>query len=57
MVITSQSTEPFERVSMDLVSYSDTSNNDNRYILTLQDELTRYVQAYPIPDKEAKHQR
>lgn len=53
MVITGQSTEPFERVSMDLVSYSDISENSNRYILTLQDELTRFVQAYPIPDKEA----
>lgn len=53
MVITSQSTEPFERVSMDLVSYSDISDNNNKYILTLQDDLTRYVQAYPIPDKEA----
>lgn len=53
MVITTQSTEPFERVSMDLVSFSDVSIDCNRYVLTLQDELTRYVQAYPIPDKEA----
>lgn len=53
MVIISQSTEPFEQVSMDLVSYSETSDNNNKYVLTLQDELTRYVQAYPIPDKEA----
>lgn len=53
MVITSQSSEPFERVSMDLVSYSDISENNNKYVLTLQDDLTRYVQAYPIPDKEA----
>lgn len=53
MVITSQSTEPFERVSIDLVSYSDISDNNNKYILTLQDDLTRFVQAYPIPDKES----
>ena len=53
LVITSQATEPFERVSMDLVSYSDISDNNNKYILTMQDELTRYVQAYPIADKEA----
>lgn len=53
MIITSQSTEPFERVSMDLVSYSDISDNNNKYVLTLQDDLTRFVQAYPIPDKEA----
>jgi hypothetical protein len=52
MVITSQSTEPFERVSMDLISYSDISDNNNKYVLTLQDELTKYVQAYAIPDKE-----
>lgn len=53
MVITSQSNEPFQRVSMDLVSYSDVSDNNNKYVLTLQDELTRFVQAYPIPNKEA----
>lgn len=53
MVITSQSSEPFERISMDLVSYSDISDNNNKYVLTLQDDLTRFVQAYPIPDKEA----
>lgn len=53
MVITSQSTEPFERFSMDLVSYSEISDSNNEYVLTLQDELTLYVQAYPIPDKEA----
>lgn len=53
MVITSQSTEPFERISIDLVSYSDISDSNNKYVLTLQDDLTRFVQAYPIPDKEA----
>ena len=53
MVITSQSTEPFERVTMDLISYSDITGDFNKYILTLQDDLTRFVQAYPIPDKQA----
>lgn len=53
MVITSLSTEPFERVTIDLVSYSEVSNDSNRYILTLQDDLTRFVQAYPIQDKQA----
>lgn len=38
---------------MDWVSYSETSDNNNKYVLTLQDELTGYVQAYPIPDEEA----
>lgn len=53
MIITSSSTEPFERVTMDLVSYSDVTGDSNKYILTLQDDLTRFVQAYPIPDKQA----
>lgn len=46
------STESFERVSINLVSCSDISDNHKKYISTLQDELMRYVQAYPIPDKE-----
>ncbi|CAH0719335.1 unnamed protein product, partial [Brenthis ino] len=53
MVITTSSTEPFERVTIDLVSYSDITGDSNKYILTLQDDLTRFVQAYPIPDKQA----
>lgn len=53
MVITTSSTEPFERVTIDLVSYSDITSYSNKYILTLQDDLTRFVQAYPIPDKQA----
>ncbi|CAK1580113.1 unnamed protein product [Parnassius mnemosyne] len=53
MVITSFSTEPFERVTIELVSYSDITNDYNKYILTLQDDLTGFVQAYPIQDKQA----
>jgi hypothetical protein len=44
--------EPFRRVSMDLVSFSDNTSDNIKYILTLQDDLTKFVQAYPIPDKE-----
>lgn len=53
MVLTSSFSEPFERVTIDLVSYSDITGDCNKYILTLQDDLTRFVQAYPIPDKQA----
>lgn len=53
MVITSSFNEPFERVTIDLVSYSEVTNDSNKYILTLQDDLTRFVQAYPIIDKQA----
>lgn len=53
MVLTSSFSEPFERITIDLVSYSDITGDCNKYILTLQDDLTRFVQAYPIPDKQA----
>ena len=54
MEITSTSEKPFQRVAMDIVGPLPLSENGNKYILTLQDDLTKYSQAYAIPNHESK---
>ena len=44
-------THPFERVSVDLIDLPPASNGD-RYVLTIIDELTRFVQLVPLPTKD-----
>lgn len=53
MVITTTANSAFEKVFLDLVGPLDKDNEGNQYILTLQCELTKYVEAYPIPTKES----
>jgi len=45
-------TEPFERVSVDLIELP-VANNGDRYVLTIVDELTRFIQLVPMPTKDA----
>ena len=44
---------PYDRLNMDLIGPLPVSNDNNRYILSLVDVLTRYGFAVPIPDKSA----
>ena len=44
-------TEPFERVNVDLVMLPTASNGD-KYVLTIVDELTRFVQLVPLASKD-----
>lgn len=53
MEITTTSEKPFERISLDIVGPLPLSENGNKYILTLQDDLTKFSQAFPIPNHEA----
>lgn len=53
MKITSTASRPFEKVFLDIVGPLPVSYNDNRYILTFQDDLTKYSEAFPIPNAEA----
>jgi len=46
--------EPMERVAMDISGPWPLSLDGNRYILVVTDHLTRWSEAYPIPDQEAK---
>lgn len=53
MNITSTSQKPFERVFLDIVGPMVSTHKNNKYILTFQDDLTKYSEAIPIPNAEA----
>jgi len=44
---------PFERLAMDIMSPSPESNDGNRYILVVRDYLTKWTEAFVIPNQEA----
>lgn len=54
MEITTTSEFPFQRLGLDIVGPLPITGNGNRFILTMQDDLTKYSYAVPIPDHEAK---
>lgn len=55
MQITSTSTQPFERVALDIVGpLPEAGNIKLKFILTLQDDLTKYSAAYPISQATAE---
>ncbi|XP_063594944.1 KRAB-A domain-containing protein 2-like [Penaeus indicus] len=45
--------QPFERVSADLLDLQG-SNSGNRYVLSINDHLTRYLQLIPLLSKDAE---
>jgi len=53
MAITSTSSKPFEKIFMDIVGLLLTTLSNNIYILTMEDDLTRYTLGVPIPDQKA----
>lgn len=52
MQITDTSQQAFEKIMLDIVGPLPLTENGNRYILTLQDDLSKFCQAYPIPNQE-----
>ena len=54
MVITDTATTAFEKVFLDLVGPLNTDIDENKYILTIQCDLTKYVEGYPIRGKDAE---
>jgi len=53
MVITSTSSNPFEKIYLDVVGPLPTTFSGNIYILTMQDDLTKYTLGVPIPNHQA----
>ena len=45
--------KPFDNIAIDLVTECDTSTSGNKHILTIIDHLTRWPEAFSIPDKSA----
>lgn len=54
MEITSTANQPFEKIFLDVVGPLPVTENENRFILTFQDDLTKYSYAQAIPNHEAK---
>lgn len=53
MEITTTSSKPFERLALDIVGPLPLTESGNRFILTFQDDLTKFSQARPIVNHEA----
>lgn len=52
MVLTDTGHSSFDRIYLDLVGPLVKDNDSNAYILTLQCDLSKYVEAYPIKNKD-----
>ncbi|KAJ8938054.1 hypothetical protein NQ314_011621 [Rhamnusium bicolor] len=50
--ITTTSTTPLEKIFLDIVGPLPLTENGNKFIITLQDDLTKYSQAYAVPNHE-----
>lgn len=53
MVITNTPKSVFERITLDLVGPLPEDDFENKYILTIQDELSKFVEGYPIKSKDS----
>jgi len=51
MVITTTSKTPFEKIFLDIVGPLNISYNNNRYILTIQDDLSKFSLAIPLENQ------
>lgn len=54
MLITTTATDSFERLAIDIVGPPPINTNGNKFILTMQDDLTKYSYAVPIPNHESQ---
>lgn len=54
MMITSTADSAFEKIFLDLVGPLETDNDNFSYVLTLQCELSKYVEGYPLISKKSE---
>jgi len=54
MEITATSTKPFFKLNLDVIGPLLIKENENRFAVTIQDDPTKFSQAYPVPNHEAK---
>lgn len=52
LVITTTATHAFEKIFLDIVGPLEKDLEGNSYALTIQDELTKFVEAYPLVHKD-----
>ena len=51
---TVQVTQPMERVAIDILGPLPETDRGNKYIIVISDYFTRWVEAYPVPNHQAK---
>lgn len=54
LTITSTASRTFQKIFLDLVGPIDMDTNGYKYILTIQCDLSKFVEAYPLANKEAE---
>jgi hypothetical protein len=54
MEITSTAERPFERCSLNILGPMTETDSGNKYILTFQDDLSKFLIAIPIPQQDAE---
>ena len=54
MEITTTARRHFKRCALDIVGPTGVTNKGNRYILTFQDDLTKFMADIPIPTQDAE---
>jgi len=55
MEITTTAEQPFEKCYLDVVGPLSVTQGNNKYILTFQDDLSKYVIAMPITQQDAEN--
>ena len=53
MELTTTASRPLEKLSIDIVGPYPLSDSENRFVITAQDDLTRFAFAIPVPNHEA----
>lgn len=53
MCLTTTSSKPFEKIFLDIFSLTSPSYSGNKCVLTIQDDLSKFSHAVPLPNQEA----